>query len=203
MLDSNGACQAMPPGPLDYVRESWVKYGEKFLQIIHGNPKYTISPQPVYSSKEEIEAHWADGVAQSSVENEKKRMKSAESDSPKTKKSKHGPPPMQSVDVVINGIEKGVSGIPIPVCSCTGIPRKCDPRGSGGWQSVCCTTSFSLYPLPMSTKRPGVRTAGRRMTQGTFKKVLEKLAADGYDFSEPIDLKTHWIKHSNRSSTVR
>ena len=42
------------------------------------------------------------------------------------------------------------------------------------------------------------------MSLGAFKKVLEKLAGEGYDFSNPIDLRTHWAKHgTNKFVTIR
>ncbi|GFY90857.1 basic pentacysteine 2 [Actinidia rufa] len=113
-------------------------------------------------------------------------------------------PTKKNVDVVINGIDMDISGIPVPVCSCTGSPQQCYRWGSGGWQSACCTTTISIYPLPMSTKRRGSRIAGRKMSMGAFKKVLEKLAAEGYDFRDPIDLRTHWAKHgTNKFVTIR
>lgn len=112
--------------------------------------------------------------------------------------------PKKSMDFVINGIDMDISGIPIPVCSCTGAPQQCYRWGCGGWQSACCTTQISTYPLPMSTKRKGARIAGRKMSQGAFKKVLEKLAAEGYNFANPIDLRTHWAKHgTNKFVTIR
>jgi hypothetical protein len=56
----------------------------------------------------------------------------------------------------------------------------------------------------MSTKRRGARIAGRKMSIGAFKKVLEKLAAEGYNFSNPIDLRTYWAKHgTNKFVTIR
>lgn len=110
----------------------------------------------------------------------------------------------KTTEIVINGIDMDISGIPIPVCSCTGTPQQCYRWGSGGWQSACCTTNMSIYPLPMSTKRRGARIAGRKMSIGAFKKVLEKLAAEGYDFSNQIDLRTHWAKHgTNKFVTIR
>ncbi|CAN0909184.1 Protein BASIC PENTACYSTEINE1 [Linum grandiflorum] len=113
-------------------------------------------------------------------------------------------PPKKSMEMVINGIDMDISGIPIPVCSCTGNQQQCYRWGCGGWQSACCTTNVSMYPLPMSTKRRGARIAGRKMSQGAFKKVLEKLAAEGYNFSNPIDLRTHWAKHgTNKFVTIR
>ncbi|MCL7025463.1 hypothetical protein MKW94_012413 [Papaver nudicaule] len=113
-------------------------------------------------------------------------------------------PARKSVGVNINGIDLDLSGIPIPVCSCTGAPQQCYRWGCGGWQSACCTTSISMYPLPMSNKRRGARIAGRKMSQGAFKKVLEKLASEGYNLTNPIDLRTHWAKHgTNKFVTIR
>ncbi|KAG0485429.1 hypothetical protein HPP92_009297 [Vanilla planifolia] len=110
----------------------------------------------------------------------------------------------KSMDMVINGIDLDFSGMPTPVCTCTGQPQQCYKWGAGGWQSACCTTSISEYPLPMSTKRRGARIAGRKMSQGAFKKVLEKLAGEGQDFSSPIDLKPFWAKHgTNKFVTIR
>ncbi|KAI3946519.1 hypothetical protein MKX01_017735 [Papaver californicum] len=113
-------------------------------------------------------------------------------------------PARKSMGVNINGVDIDISGIPIPVCSCTGAPQQCYRWGCGGWQSACCTTSISMYPLPMSNKRRGARIAGRKMSQGAFKKVLEKLATEGYNLSNPIDLRTHWAKHgTNKFVTIR
>jgi hypothetical protein len=56
----------------------------------------------------------------------------------------------------------------------------------------------------MSTKRRGARIAGRKMSHGAFKKVLEKLAGEGYNLNNPIDLKTFWAKHgTNKFVTIR
>ncbi|KAJ4710170.1 GAGA binding-like protein [Melia azedarach] len=145
----------------------------------------------------------------------KKRQSGGTPKTPKAKKAKKPKdnngtavqrvkPPKKSMDVVINGIDMDISGIPIPVCSCTGTAQQCYRWGCGGWQSACCTTNVSMYPLPMSTKRRGARIAGRKMSQGAFKKVLEKLAAEGYNFANPIDLRTHWARHgTNKFVTIR
>ncbi|KAJ6848186.1 protein Barley B recombinant-like [Iris pallida] len=110
----------------------------------------------------------------------------------------------KSTGLVINGINLDLSGIPTPVCSCTGNPQQCYRWGVGGWQSACCTISISQYPLPMSFKRKGARIAGRKMSQGAFKKVLERLAGEGHNLSNPIDLKTFWAKHgTNKFVTIR
>ncbi|CAN6465735.1 unnamed protein product [Victoria cruziana] len=106
--------------------------------------------------------------------------------------------------VVVDGITLDLSCIPIPVCSCTGVAQQCYRWGSGGWQSACCTTSLSMYPLPMSTKRRGARIAGRKMSRGAFKKVLEKLLSEGHSLTNPVDLKTYWAKHgTNKFVTIR
>ncbi|ERN11048.1 protein BASIC PENTACYSTEINE2 [Amborella trichopoda] len=107
-------------------------------------------------------------------------------------------------NAVIKGIPVDIAGIPIPVCSCTGVAQQCYRWGCGGWQSACCTTQMSMYPLPMSQKRRGARIAGRKMSGGAFIKVLEKVAADGHDLSKQIDLKTHWAKHgTNKFVTIK
>ncbi|XP_013638293.1 PREDICTED: protein BASIC PENTACYSTEINE2-like [Brassica oleracea var. oleracea] len=110
----------------------------------------------------------------------------------------------KSVDFVINGVNMDISDLPVPVCTCTGAPQQCYRWGCGGWQSACCTTNISMHPLPMSTKRRGARISGRKMSQGAFKKVLEKLASDGFNFGNPIDLKSHWARHgTNKFVTIR
>uniref|UniRef100_A0A0E0IP33 GAGA-binding transcriptional activator n=1 Tax=Oryza nivara TaxID=4536 RepID=A0A0E0IP33_ORYNI len=112
--------------------------------------------------------------------------------------------PMKNIGMVINGIDLDLSRIPTSICSCTGAPQQCYRWGAGGWQSACCTTTVSTYPLPMSTKRHGARIAGRKMSHGAFKKVLEKLAGEGYNLNNPIDLKTFWAKHgTNKFVTIR
>nr|ABG57059.1 GAGA-binding transcriptional activator [Cardamine pratensis] len=113
-------------------------------------------------------------------------------------------PVKKSVDLVINGVSMDISGLPVPICTCTGAPQQCYRWGCGGWQSACCTTNISMHPLPMSTKRRGARISGRKMSQGAFKKVLEKLASDGFNFGNPIDLKSHWARHgTNKFVTIR
>ncbi|XP_042439732.1 protein Barley B recombinant-like [Zingiber officinale] len=149
----------------------------------------------------------------------KKRSRGRQPKSPKSKKPKkvtvpnnevpngslsHGKAAKKNTGMVINGIDFDISRIPTPVCSCTGKPQQCYRWGVGGWQSACCTTSISMHPLPMNTKRRGARIAGRKMSQGAFKKVLEKLAGEGYNLSNPIDLRTFWAKHgTNKFVTIR
>ena len=219
-----------PPVPMDYM-SSWVNHREKFLHMLPGNPNYAVLPehpgnhsmqifQPPDTPKDpRMGAVEDQGVKKDDGGPMKKRTGGATPKAPKAKKAKKGPlvpkengnssvqrmkTSKKSMDVVINGIDMDISGIPIPVCSCTGTPQQCYRWGCGGWQSACCTTTISMYPLPMSTKRRGARIAGRKMSQGAFKKVLEKFASEGYNFTNPIDLRTHWAKHgTNKFVTIR
>ncbi|XP_021910059.1 protein BASIC PENTACYSTEINE2-like [Carica papaya] len=215
------------PMPMNYA---WInQHRDKFFNMIPGNTtNYNVLPEtssaqsmqilqpPPSSSRDER----AVGRIEEPVPNKegaqsKKRQSSGAPKTPKAKKPRkpkdnNNPtvqrvkPVKKSMDVVINGIDMDISGIPIPVCSCTGTPQQCYRWGCGGWQSACCTTNVSMYPLPMSTKRRGARIAGRKMSQGAFKKVLEKLAAEGYNFANPIDLRTHWARHgTNKFVTIR
>ncbi|ESQ28469.1 hypothetical protein EUTSA_v10018977mg [Eutrema salsugineum] len=132
----------------------------------------------------------------------KKERKLKDSNVPRMQRERS--PLRKSIEMVVNGVSMDIGCLPVPVCSCTGMAQPCYRWGCGGWQSACCTTNVSMYPLPMSTKRRGARIAGRKMSQGAFKKVLEKLSADGFDFSSPIDLKSHWAKHgTNKFVTIR
>uniref|UniRef100_A0A5B6Z9Y3 GAGA-binding transcriptional activator n=1 Tax=Davidia involucrata TaxID=16924 RepID=A0A5B6Z9Y3_DAVIN len=229
MVSTNGAFRAVSDAPvhMDYVRDSWVNQREKFLNMLPGNPNFGVLPEPSGTHPMQILQPPPDdvrvGMEDTGVRKEggplKKRTAGSTPKAPKTKKTKKGPsvpkdngnssvqrakPAKKNIDVVINGIDMDISGIPIPVCSCTGTPQQCYRWGCGGWQSACCTTTISIYPLPMSTKRRGARIAGRKMSLGAFKKVLEKFAAEGYNFSNPIDLRTLWAKHgTNKFVTIR
>ncbi|OAE36024.1 hypothetical protein AXG93_2535s1000 [Marchantia polymorpha subsp. ruderalis] len=85
-----------------------------------------------------------------------------------------------------------------------GVKQQCYRWGNGGWQSSCCTTMISMYPLPMNPTKRGSRLAGRKMSAGAFEKLLEKLALEGVNVNYPVDLKDHWAKHgTNRYVTLR
>lgn len=93
---------------------------------------------------------------------------------------------------------------PIPYCSCTGTNQQCYRWGNGGWQSACCTSFISTYPLPMNPAKHGSRVSGRKMSGGAFKKLLGRLTGENVDITMPIDLKNHWAKHgTNRYVTIR
>jgi len=104
----------------------------------------------------------------------------------------------------LNQVNFDESSMPVPVCSCTGVPQPCYKWGSGGWQSACCTTTMSMYPLPQATNKRYSRIGGRKMSGNVFAKLLNRLADEGHDLSAPLDLKDHWAKHgTNRYSTLK
>lgn len=94
--------------------------------------------------------------------------------------------------------------MPVPVCTCTGTPHQCYKWGNGGWQSSCCTTTLSSYPLPQMPNKRHARVGGRKMSGSVFTKLLSRLAAEGHDLSVPLDLKNFWAKHgTNRYITIK
>ncbi|XP_010917292.1 protein Barley B recombinant [Elaeis guineensis] len=216
-----------PPAPIEYVRDGWISHREnKMVHMMPANSSYSVLPDahgahalPMLQPPEPPKDDKIPMMDDPGSRKEAPLKKRAQAKTPKPKKPKKVAAPRnetsngslsrgrnvrKSMDVVINGIDLDISGIPTPICSCTGTPQQCYRWGVGGWQSACCTTSISMYPLPMSTKRRGARIAGRKMSQGAFKKVLEKLAGEGYNLSNPIDLKTYWAKHgTNKFVTIR
>ncbi|KAI9201687.1 hypothetical protein LWI28_027437 [Acer negundo] len=104
----------------------------------------------------------------------------------------------------LNQVTFDESTMPAPVCSCTGVLRQCYKWGNGGWQSACCTTTLSMYPLPAVPNKRHARVGGRKMSGSAFNKLLSRLAADGHDLSSPVDLKDNWAKHgTNRYITIK
>jgi hypothetical protein len=107
-------------------------------------------------------------------------------------------------DLALNQVAYDDSTMPAPVCSCTGVLRQCYKWGNGGWQSACCTTTLSVYPLPAVPNKRHARVGGRKMSGSAFNKLLSRLAAEGHDLSHPVDLKDHWAKHgTNRYITIK
>lgn len=107
-------------------------------------------------------------------------------------------------DLGLNQVTFDESTMPAPVCSCTGVLRQCYKWGNGGWQSSCCTTTLSMYPLPAVPNKRHARVGGRKMSGSAFNKLLSRLAAEGHDLSIPVDLKDHWAKHgTNRYITIK
>ncbi|CAL9021756.1 unnamed protein product [Prunus brigantina] len=107
-------------------------------------------------------------------------------------------------DLGLNLVSFDESTMPVPVCSCTGVPRQCYKWGNGGWQSSCCTTHMSMYPLPQMPNKRHARMGGRKMSGSVFTRLLSRLAADGHDLSIPLDLKEYWARHgTNRYITIK
>ncbi|XP_065867920.1 protein BASIC PENTACYSTEINE4 [Euphorbia lathyris] len=107
-------------------------------------------------------------------------------------------------DAGLNLINFDESTMPVPVCSCTGVPHQCYKWGNGGWQSSCCTTTMSSYPLPQMPNKRHARVGGRKMSGSVFTKLLSRLASEGQDLSLPLDLKDYWARHgTNRYITIK
>ncbi|RWR81755.1 barley B recombinant-like protein D isoform X1 [Cinnamomum micranthum f. kanehirae] len=107
-------------------------------------------------------------------------------------------------DLGLNQVSFDETSMPVPVCSCTGSSQQCYKWGNGGWQSACCTTTLSMYPLPLMPNKRHARIGGRKMSGSAFTKLLSRLAAEGHDLSVPVDLKDHWAKHgTNRYITIK
>lgn len=107
-------------------------------------------------------------------------------------------------DVGLNLIAFDESTMPGPVCSCTGEAHPCYKWGNGGWQSSCCTTMISMYPLPQMPNRRHARISGRKMSGSVFTRLLTRMARAGHDLSVPLDLKDYWARHgTNRYIIIK
>ncbi|WCJ39709.1 basic pentacysteine 4 [Euphorbia peplus] len=107
-------------------------------------------------------------------------------------------------DTGLNLVNFDESAMPVPVCSCTGVPHQCYKWGNGGWQSSCCTTTVSSYPLPQMPNKRHARVGGRKMSGSVFTKLLSRLASEGHDLAMPLDLKDYWARHgTNRYITIK
>ncbi|XP_047325075.1 protein BASIC PENTACYSTEINE6-like [Impatiens glandulifera] len=104
----------------------------------------------------------------------------------------------------LNQIAYDETTMPVPVCSCTGVLRPCYKWGNGGWQSSCCTMTLSMYPLPAVPNKRHARVGGRKMSGSAYTKLLSRLAGEGFDLANTVDLKEHWAKHgTNRYITIK
>lgn len=113
-------------------------------------------------------------------------------------------PDWKNQDLGLNQVAYDETTMPVPVCSCTGVLRPCYKWGNGGWQSSCCTTNLSMYPLPTMPNKRHARVGGRKMSGSAFTKLLSRLAGEGHDLSNPVDLRNHWAKHgTNRYITIK
>ncbi|XP_047329044.1 protein BASIC PENTACYSTEINE6-like [Impatiens glandulifera] len=137
-------------------------------------------------------------------EQEGQRRRVSSSSSSTTTSSSKSKNDWKAQDLGLNQISFDDSAMPVPVCSCTGGIRPCYKWGSGGWQSSCCTTTISSYPLPIVPNKRHARVGGRKMSGSVFSKLISRLASEGYDLSNPVDLKEHWAKHgTNRYITIK
>ncbi|XP_010531487.1 PREDICTED: protein BASIC PENTACYSTEINE4-like [Tarenaya hassleriana] len=110
----------------------------------------------------------------------------------------------ESCDVGLNLVAFDETTMPVPVCTCTGSAHQCYKWGNGGWQSSCCTTTLSQYPLPQMPNKRHSRMGGRKMSGSVFTRLLSRLAAEGHDLSFPVDLKDYWARHgTNRYITIK
>ncbi|KAK4803522.1 hypothetical protein SAY86_003339 [Trapa natans] len=75
---------------------------------------------------------------------------------------------MPESDLGLNQIAFHQTMVHPPFCSCTGVPRQCYKWGSGGWQSSCCTTMMSMYPLPVVPNKKRARVGGRKIRVAGF-----------------------------------
>lgn len=191
----------LTPIPSTQVGSEMVRMPEAPENTLHGDE---LAMKPAKVRKQQASGKSANHIASKALRpKEPKKPPSV----PRKKKDKPvsvGKREKKNQNEIVDGAMLDLSTIPVPVCSCTGVPRQCYRWGAGGWQSSCCTTNISEYPLPMSSSRPGARLAGRKMSIGAYGKLLQKLAAEGHDFSFAVDLKIHWARHgTNKFVTIR
>ncbi|KAL1190239.1 Protein BASIC PENTACYSTEINE5 [Cardamine amara subsp. amara] len=109
-----------------------------------------------------------------------------------------------SNEVGLNLVTFDETTMPVPMCTCTGTARQCYKWGNGGWQSSCCTTTLSQYPLPQMPNKRHSRMGGRKMSGSVFSRLLTRLAGEGRELSSPVDLKDYWARHgTNRYITIK
>ncbi|PKA53235.1 Protein basic pentacysteine 7 [Apostasia shenzhenica] len=163
-----------------------------------------IDAKPIKSRKQSSSAKKANRIATKVLRPKEPKKPPSGATRKKVGSTSMGKREKKSQENSFDGIMIDFSGVPVPVCSCTGVPRQCYRWGTGGWQSSCCTTNISEYPLPMSLSRPGARLAGRKMSIGAYGKLLQRLAVEGHDLSYAVDLKNHWARHgTNKFVTIK
>lgn len=167
-------------------------------------PDCPIDAKPINARKQPSSKKKANHVATKVLRPNKSKKQSSSGAKKKEGSTSTGMRERKNQNDIFNGVKIDLSGVPTPICSCTGVPRQCYRWGAGGWQSSCCTTGFSQYPLPMSSTRPGSRVAGRKMSIGAYTKLLQRLAAEEHDLSYAVDLKDHWARHgTNKFVTIK
>ncbi|KAL5563136.1 hypothetical protein UlMin_032883 [Ulmus minor] len=177
-------------------------YSTKEMQITDAFPITVISSEAV-KSRQGKRTKENKGISTKSSKSPRKKVaedlnRRASSDGTKYKTE------WDSQDVGLNLITFDESTMPVPVCSCTGQSRQCYKWGNGGWQSSCCTTNMSMYPLPQIPNKRHARMGGRKMSGSVFTRLLTRLASQGRDLSMPVDLKEYWARHgTNRYITIK
>lgn len=183
------------------------------MQISDTVPVSPVAPEPAKTRRpKRAKEAKSDGPARKASSKPAKKVKREGEDLDDTRGGSNGlnekfggaKPDWKDQDLGLNQVAFDESTMPIPVCSCTGVLRPCYKWGNGGWQSSCCTTNLSMYPLPAVPNKRHARVGGRKMSGSAFNKLLSRLAAEGHDLSNPIDLKEHWAKHgTNRYITIK
>ncbi|OVA15865.1 GAGA-binding transcriptional activator [Macleaya cordata] len=80
--------------------------------------------------------------------------------------------PWRGYNLGLNHVYFDDSNMPAPVCSCTCVLQQCCKWGKGGWQSACCTSTLSMYPLLVVPNKRHSQLGGRKMSGSAFNKLL-------------------------------
>lgn len=198
MLASNDPCPTSPVAS-ESTKARRNKRTKEGKTVTTPNKKVSKGPRKVKREAEDLNKimlgksqEWKDGIGiMSGGDDLNKQLVVSKSD-------------WKGQDLGLNQVAFDESTMPAPICSCTGVIRQCYKWGNGGWQSACCTTTLSMYPLPAVPNKRHARLGGRKMSGSAFNKLLSRLAAEGHDLSSPVDLKNHWAKHgTNRYITIK
>lgn len=172
--------------------------------ITEAFPITAVPAEPVQKSKKETKSRGGNGGAGGSSSRSKKQKKVGE-DLNRNVTTDGSKAEWDAQEFgFMDQISFDETTMPIPICSCTGVARQCYKWGSGGWQSSCCTTTISVYPLPQMPNKRHSRMGGRKMSGTVFTRLLSRLASQGHDLSAPVDLRNYWAKHgTNRYITIK
>ncbi|KAJ8772611.1 hypothetical protein K2173_027788 [Erythroxylum novogranatense] len=158
----------------------------KDAKILPANKKASKSPQKVKKEDEDL-----DNIMFNKSHEWKNEHNSSGGRDDLNKHSMASKSDGKGQELGLNQIAYDESTIAAPVCSCTG-------------QSLCCTTTLSMYSLPAVSNKRHTRVGGRKMSGSAFNKLLSRLAVEGHDLLHPVDLKEHWAKHgANHYITIK
>ncbi|KAF6154599.1 hypothetical protein GIB67_022334 [Kingdonia uniflora] len=174
-------------------------YNTREMQVIDALPISTVVLEPIKPRQakraKEIKALSVRKPSKSNKETQDRSLGQTQFSIPK---------PEWKCQDLLNQVRFDETSVPTPGCSCTGAFQPCYKWGKGGWQSSCCTTTLSMHPLPVMPNKRHARLGGRKMSASVFSRLLNHLAQEGHDLSNPLDLKDHWSKHgTNRYITIR